>query len=66
MFLLIVKFTNNNTKNASINDLFFELNCNYYYYILYKKDINSHIWSKSINGLLGKFEKLMTICLKNL
>lgn len=37
----MAKFTFNNAKNASIGYMLFKLNYNYYFWILYKKDINS-------------------------
>lgn len=38
--LPIAKFTYNNTKNASINDILFELDCGYYSCVLYRKSVN--------------------------
>lgn len=39
-FLPIIKFTYNNTKNASINHTLFELNCGYHPWISYEEDID--------------------------
>lgn len=41
----MAEFIYNNNKNTSIGYIFFDLNCGYYLYILYKKDID--FWSKS-------------------
>lgn len=35
-----MKFTYNNTKNASIDHIIFELNCEYYSHIFYKKNLD--------------------------
>lgn len=50
--LLMAEFAYNNTKNANIGYMFFELNYEYYLQISYKKDINSHLKSNTIDELL--------------
>lgn len=52
---------NNNTKNASTNYSFFELNYSYYPCILYKENINLCFLSKIVNKLVAKLQKLMII-----
>ena len=65
-FLPIAKFVYNNTKNASIGHIPFELNCGYYLRMLYKDDLNSRSKSKSINKLSVELKELMIICWVNL
>lgn len=36
----MAKFTYDNAKNVSIRNIFFELNHSYYFWILYRKDID--------------------------
>lgn len=62
----MAKFAYNNSKNASIGHMPFELNCNYHPCVLYKEDINS--WSKSqvANKLLDELGELIIIYQKNL
>lgn len=62
---LIIKFTYNNIKKASIGYIYFELNCNNYSCVLYKKDIDPKLNSKSIDQLVIKLKVFMTICKKN-
>ncbi len=38
---ILAEFAYNNTKNASIGHIPFELNCGYHPHISYKKDIDS-------------------------
>ena len=44
----------------------FELNCGYYFCILFEEYINPRSWSKIANKLLTEEQKLMTVCWKNL
>lgn len=55
-------FTYNNAKNLNINYLIFELNCIYYSYISYQKNVNSCFEFKSAKKLLTKLKNLMIIC----
>lgn len=52
----IAKFAYKDAKNASSGNNLFELNCNYYFQILYKKDIDSCFKFKSANKLLAKLK----------
>ena len=40
--LPMVEFTYNNTKNASTGFTFFELNCKYYLWVFYEKNLDPH------------------------
>ena len=62
----MAKFAYNNIKNSSTGHTFFKLNYGYYFYISYKKNINFHSKSKSVNKLLIKLQELMIIYKKNL
>ena len=52
--LLIAKFANNNAKNISISYIPFKLNCEYYSYIFYKKDLDLQSKSKIAKKLFFK------------
>ena len=60
--LLITKFTYNNTKNASIGYMSFELNCKYHLYVSDEKYLNFCSKLKSIKELFFKLQKLIIIC----
>ena len=45
---------------------FFELNYSYHLWMSYKKEVDSHSKSKSLNKLSTKLRKLMIVCQKNL
>ena len=62
----MTKFAYNNAKNASISNISFELNCKYYFYMPYKKNIDSYSKSKLVNILLIKLQKLIKVFCKNL
>ena len=36
----MAKFIYNNIKNANTNHIFFKLNCKYYFYIFYEKNLD--------------------------
>lgn len=59
------EFAYNNAKNASSSHTVFELNCNFYPQVSYKKDIDSWSQSKAVNKLAIKQKKLITVCKKN-
>lgn len=61
----MTEFIYNNTKNANTSYTFFKLNCDYYFHIFYKKDINLHFKSKLANELLKKLYELIIIFRKN-
>lgn len=60
----MAKFAYNNTKNASIGHMPFELNYGYYLQILYKDDVDFCFRSKSMNKLLAELIELMIVCHK--
>ena len=62
----MTKLVFNNNKNPSINHTLFKFNCSYYFWILYKKNVNLCSKSKSADKLLAKLRELMIICKKNL
>lgn len=47
----MAKFAYNNVKNINISYILFELNYNYYFYMLYKKNVELYFKSKSKNKL---------------
>ena len=58
---LISEFAYNNAKNVNTNYTLFELNCGYYLYISYKKDINPCSKFKSADNLANKLKELMVM-----
>ena len=64
MFLLIVKFAYNNSKNASTRYPFFKINYRYHLRISYKKDSRSRF--KIANKLSKKLRNLITVYRQNL
>ena len=44
----MAEFAYNNTKNASTCYTFFELNCKYYLYNSYEKNLNPSLKSKTV------------------
>lgn len=62
----MVEFAYKIAKNANISHTPFELNCRYYFYILFKENINT--WSRSwtVDKLLLNLQKLISICRDNL
>ena len=64
--LVMAKFAYNNAKNLSIGHIPFELNCGYHPLVCFKKDIDPHSWSKSIDKLLAELQDLMIVCRENL
>ena len=63
--LPIVKFAYNNTKNASIGHISFELNCGYNLWMLYKEKVDSYSLFKLIDKLSVELRELIVICCKN-
>ena len=61
----MAKFTYNNTKNANISHIPFELNCGYYPYVFYKKILNLHSKSRIVEKLSFELQELMTIYQQN-
>ena len=61
MTILIIKIIYNNTKNASINYIFFKFNYKYYFCIFYKKDFNLNLKLKNTKKLFFKLQNLIII-----
>ena len=57
----MAEFAYNNAKNASTSYTPFELNCNYYLWISYKKEADLYSKSKSVDKLLVDLIELMSI-----
>ena len=64
--LPMAQFAYNNAKNASTSHMLFKLNYNYYLWILYKKKVDPHPKSKSVDKLSAELRKLMIVCCENL
>ena len=62
----MAKFAYNNAKNAKFGYTLFELNCGYYFGILYKNNVNFCSKFKSVDKLLAKLKKLMIVYQENL
>ena len=65
-FLPMVEFAYNNAKNASTNFTLFELNCRYYPWVSYKKDLDPRSQSKTAEKLSSELQNLMAACQQNL
>ena len=64
--LPIAEFAYNNTKNTSTGYTPFKLNYGYYLCVFFKKDTNPRSQSKTVDRLLAKLQKVITIYQKNL
>lgn len=62
----MMKFIYNNTKNASISHVPFELNFGYYLRVFYKKDVDFCLKSKLVDKLSTKLQELKIVCYENL
>ena len=62
----MAEFAYNNTKNANIGHMPFELNYNYYPWMSYKEKVSLCSKSKSANKLLVELNELIIIYQKNL
>lgn len=62
----MTKFAYNNTKNASINYILFQLNYSFYYQASYKKDVYGHSQLKLADKQITKLKKLMVNDKRNL
>ena len=58
----MAKFAYNNAKKASISHIAFELNYRYYLQVLYKKNFDPCLNSKTAEELSFKLKNLMTVC----
>ena len=61
----MVKFAQNNAKNASTGHTPFQLNCGYHPRMLYKEEDNSRSKSKLADKLSAELRKLMIVCQEN-
>lgn len=64
--LPMVEFAYNNAKNMSTGLTSFDLNCDYYFWIFYKEDIDPRSKSKSADKLSAELRKLIIVCQNNL
>ena len=62
----MAEFAYNKIKNASIGYAPFELNCGYYPYVSFKKNVDPRSRLMLASELLSKLQKLTNICRKNL
>ncbi len=62
----MAKFAYINTKNDSTSHTPFYLNCRFYFWVSFKKDINLRFRFRLANKLADKLKKLMEICCQNL
>ena len=62
----MVEFAYNNAKNISTSHTPFKLNCGYYSYMSYVKDINPYSRLKSAEELSSELQQLMSVCRGNL
>ena len=60
------EFIYNHTKNTSIGPTPFELNCSYYFWMLYKKKIDPYSKFQSTDKLSVKLRELIIVCQENL
>ena len=50
----MVEFAHNNAKNANTSHTAFELNCGYHFCVSYKKNLDPHSKSKTVEELSSK------------
>lgn len=62
MFLRMIKFGYNNTKNTSTSHTFFQFNYGYYFCISYKKNLDFYTKLKIMKKLSFKLQNLIAIC----
>lgn len=60
--MLIAELAYNKVKNASINAMLFEFNCNFYSNVSYKKTIDCCYKLKTANKLIVKLGELTKVC----
>ena len=61
----MAEFAYNNSKNASTDHTFFELNHGYHPRMLYKEEVDPRSQSKSADELSKELRELMVVCRKN-
>ena len=64
--LLMVAFAYNNSKNASMGQTLFKLNCGYNLWVSFQDKCNTRSRSSSTNGLAMELRELMNVCCQNL
>lgn len=64
--LLIAEFAYNNAKTANIRHTFFELNCDFYLQVSYKKKLKSQFKLKVAKKLAIKLKELTAVYNENL
>ena len=64
--LPMAEFAYNNARNASTGHTPFELNCGYYPWMSYKKNVDPRSQSKSADKLSAELRELIIVCQKNL
>lgn len=52
-------------KNVSIGYIFFELNCDFYSQVSYKKDVDPHSSLKSVDWLVIELKELIIVYREN-
>lgn len=62
----MAEFAYNNAINANTYHTLFELNCDYYLYVSYKKNVNFCFKSKLADNLASELKELMVVYQKNL
>ena len=62
----MAEFIYTNTKNTSTRYTLFKLNCGYYLYILYKKNVSPCCKFKVADKLTKKLRNLIAVCRENL
>ena len=62
----MAEFAYNNAKNASFDYTLFELNCNFYPWLSYKKNVNLCSKFKLANKLSAKLRELIIVFQENL
>ena len=58
----MAKFAYNNTKNASIDHMLFELNCGFHPQVSFKDEVDLRPKSCSADELAKELKKLIDIC----
>ena len=61
----MAEFAYNNAKNASAGHILFKLNCGYYLYISYKKDLDLRLKSKTTKKLSSELQNLIAVYQQN-
>ena len=62
----MAEFAYNNAMNVSTGHTSFKLNCRYYPWVSYQKDLDACSMSKTAKELSSKLQNLMIVCQQNL